>query len=100
PFRRARVSRCRARRRRRDARAARTADRRAHRGKKDAEEPAVKSGGPALAKLTRPKIYDAIPRPRLFSLLDEAGKRPIVWGCAPPRAGKTTLRPSLPAAAR
>ena len=28
--------------------------------------------GPALAKLTRPKLYDALPRPRLFSLLDEA----------------------------
>lgn len=51
----------------------------------------MKTGGPALAKLTRPKIHDAIPRPRLFSLLDEAGKRPIVWVCAPPGAGKTTL---------
>ena len=51
----------------------------------------MKSGGPALAKLTRPKLYDAVPRPRLFSLLDEAGKRPIVWVCAPPGAGKTTL---------
>ena len=48
-------------------------------------------GEPALAKLTRPKLYDAVPRPRLFSLLDEAGKRPIVWVCAPPGAGKTTL---------
>ena len=51
----------------------------------------VTRGGPALAKLTRPKLYDAVPRPRLFSLLDEAGKRPIVWVCAPPGAGKTTL---------
>ena len=51
----------------------------------------MKGGGPALAKLTRPKLYDAVPRPRLFSLLDEAGKRPIVWVCAPPGAGKTTL---------
>jgi len=51
----------------------------------------VKSGQPALAKLTRPKIHDALPRPRLFSLLDEAGKRPIVWVSAPPGAGKTTL---------
>ena len=45
----------------------------------------------ALAKLTRPKLYDAVERPRLFSLLDEAAKRPIVWVCAPPGAGKTTL---------
>ena len=46
---------------------------------------------PALAKLTRPKLYDALPRPRLFSLLDEAATRPIVWVCAPPGSGKTTL---------
>ncbi|GIL05033.1 hypothetical protein FBR04_15380 [Betaproteobacteria bacterium PRO7] len=46
---------------------------------------------PALAKLTRPKLYDAVARPRLFSLLDEAAQRPIVWVSAPPGAGKTTL---------
>src|SRR6266480_2679716 len=44
-----------------------------------------------LAKLTRPKLYDALPRSRLFSLLDVAATRPIVWVCAPPGAGKTTL---------
>src|SRR5438477_9909944 len=44
-----------------------------------------------LAKLTRPKLYDALPRPRLFSLLDEAAAHPIVWICAPPGSGKTTL---------
>jgi ATP/maltotriose-dependent transcriptional regulator MalT/DNA-binding SARP family transcriptional activator len=46
---------------------------------------------PALAKLTRPKLYDALPRPRLFSLLDEAATRPIVWISAPPGSGKSTL---------
>ncbi|HEY1325795.1 MAG TPA: BTAD domain-containing putative transcriptional regulator [Casimicrobiaceae bacterium] len=46
---------------------------------------------PALAKLTRPKVYDALPRPRLFARLDEAAARPIVWVCAAPGAGKTTL---------
>jgi LuxR family transcriptional regulator, maltose regulon positive regulatory protein len=46
---------------------------------------------PALAKLTRPKLYDALARQRLYSLLDEASTRPIVWVCAPPGAGKTTL---------
>ena len=34
---------------------------------------------PSLAKLTRPKLYDALPRPRLFALLDEAATRPVVW---------------------
>ena len=51
----------------------------------------VSARSPALAKLTRPKLYDALPRPRLFALLDEAVTRPIVWVCAPPGAGKTTL---------
>ena len=46
---------------------------------------------PALAKLTRPKLYDALARPRLFSLLDEAATRPITWLSAPPGSGKTTL---------
>jgi ATP/maltotriose-dependent transcriptional regulator MalT/DNA-binding SARP family transcriptional activator len=51
----------------------------------------VASRASTLAKLTRPKLYDALARPRLFSLLDEAAKRPIVWLCAPPGAGKSTL---------
>ena len=46
---------------------------------------------PPLAKLTRPKLYGALPRPRLFTLIDEAATRPVVWLCAAPGAGKTTL---------
>jgi ATP/maltotriose-dependent transcriptional regulator MalT len=46
---------------------------------------------PALAKLTRPKVHDALARPRLFAALDEAATRPIVWVGAPPGSGKTTL---------
>ncbi len=49
------------------------------------------SRSPLFAKLARPKIFDAVPRSRLFSLLDEAAGRPIVWICGPPGAGKTTL---------
>src|SRR4029453_17369150 len=66
-------------------------DRKTRREEPESRKPTVNRGGPALAKLTRPKLYDAVPRPRLFSLLDEAGKRPIVWVSAPPGAGKTTL---------
>ena len=44
-----------------------------------------------LAKLTRPRLYDAVPRKRLFRLLDAARKQPITWVAAPPGAGKTTL---------
>jgi ATP/maltotriose-dependent transcriptional regulator MalT/DNA-binding SARP family transcriptional activator len=46
---------------------------------------------PALAKLTRPKLYDALPRPRLFARLDEGRARPILWVFAPPGSGKSTL---------
>jgi LuxR family transcriptional regulator, maltose regulon positive regulatory protein len=53
-----------------------------------------------LAKLTRPKLYGALPRPRLFALLDEASNRPIVWVCGAPGAGKTTLVASYLAARR
>jgi hypothetical protein len=37
------------------------------------------------------QIFDALPRSHLFSLLDEAAGRPIVWVCGPPGAGRTTL---------
>ena len=46
---------------------------------------------PALAKLSRPKLYRVAPRDRLFERLDEACQRPMVWIAGPPGAGKTTL---------
>jgi LuxR family maltose regulon positive regulatory protein len=45
----------------------------------------------ALAKPSRPKLYSAIPRARLFPRLDEAREHPAIWVCGPPGAGKTTL---------
>lgn len=44
-----------------------------------------------LAKLSRPRLYDALPRERLFSLLDQKRKHPAVWISGPPGAGKTVL---------
>jgi ATP/maltotriose-dependent transcriptional regulator MalT/DNA-binding SARP family transcriptional activator len=44
-----------------------------------------------LAKLSRPRLYDALPRERLFALLDSKRKHPAVWIVGPPGAGKTTL---------
>src|SRR5512147_165541 len=45
-----------------------------------------------LPKLTRPRVHGAVPRPRLFALLDEAAaRRPIVWVGGAPGYGKTTL---------
>ena len=44
-----------------------------------------------LAKLSRPRLYEALPRERLFALLDEKRKHPAIWIAAPPGSGKTTL---------
>jgi LuxR family maltose regulon positive regulatory protein len=45
----------------------------------------------SLAKLTPPKLSNAYLRQRLFSMLDDYCKSPVVWICGPPGAGKTTL---------
>ncbi len=48
--------------------------------------------GAALpAKLTVPKVDGAVPRPRLFQLLDQAREKPVIWISAPAGSGKTTL---------
>ena len=44
-----------------------------------------------LAKLTRPRLFGAYRRERLFGLLDGLRERPIVWVVGPPGSGKTTL---------
>ena len=44
-----------------------------------------------LAKLTRPRLFAAFPRERLFGLLDEHRHQPVIWIAGPPGAGKTTL---------
>jgi LuxR family transcriptional regulator, maltose regulon positive regulatory protein len=44
-----------------------------------------------LAKLSRPRSHDAMPRERLFAILDGARQRTVVWVSGPPGAGKTTL---------
>ncbi len=46
---------------------------------------------PALAKFSRPRLYDVVQRPRLFERLDAARAHPIVWVAGPPGAGKSTL---------
>ncbi len=46
---------------------------------------------PQIAKLTIPKLRGAIPRERLFALLDQRGDRSLIWISGPPGAGKTTL---------
>lgn len=44
-----------------------------------------------LAKLSRPRVRNALPRERLFASLDRLRERPVVWIAAEPGAGKTTL---------
>jgi LuxR family maltose regulon positive regulatory protein len=45
----------------------------------------------SLAKITPPRLSGVYPRERLFKLLDEGRRRPVVWICGLPGAGKTTL---------
>jgi len=45
----------------------------------------------AFAKITRPTLPDMFPRKRLFDLLDDLRKRPMIWVSGPPGCGKTTL---------
>ena len=44
-----------------------------------------------LAKLSRPRLFDAVPRERLFARLDEMRCHPLIWISGPPGAGKTAL---------
>jgi ATP/maltotriose-dependent transcriptional regulator MalT len=44
-----------------------------------------------LAKLTRPRLHEAVARERLFKLLDKKREQRVVWVAGPPGSGKTTL---------
>jgi DNA-binding SARP family transcriptional activator len=46
---------------------------------------------PELAKLSRPRLYRAAPRERLFRRLDELRERPLVWITGAGGSGKTAL---------
>jgi len=46
---------------------------------------------PQLAKLNPPRLPPIVERPRLYRLLDQARKRPVIWINAPPGFGKATL---------
>jgi ATP/maltotriose-dependent transcriptional regulator MalT/DNA-binding SARP family transcriptional activator len=43
------------------------------------------------AKISRPRLFDVVPRERLFELLDGNRDRPLMWIASPPGSGKTTL---------
>src|SRR5262245_39464073 len=51
----------------------------------------LRSDTPSLAKLTRPQLSAAVPRLRLFKLLDDSSTKPLIWVHGPPGAGKTTM---------
>ena len=44
-----------------------------------------------LAKLSQPRLHNAVRRERLFALLDARKQQPIIWIGGPAGAGKTTL---------
>ena len=44
-----------------------------------------------IAKITRPQVTGVVLRERLFSLLDEQRRIPVMWINAPPGSGKTVL---------
>lgn len=55
----------------------------------------MRADTPKLAKLTRPRLFDAIRRERLFRQIDEGARsRRVTWIESPPGAGKTTLAAS------
>ena len=45
----------------------------------------------SIVKITGPHLPAVFPRHRLYNHLDRAAERSVVWVCAPPGAGKTTL---------
>lgn len=45
----------------------------------------------AIAKIASPRLFSVIPRRRLFRLLDERLRHPVLWVEGPPGAGKTAL---------
>jgi len=44
-----------------------------------------------MSKLARPILPDAFPRKRLFNLLDNMRRQPVIWISGPAGCGKTTL---------
>jgi LuxR family transcriptional regulator, maltose regulon positive regulatory protein len=51
----------------------------------------VTNGKGSLAKVSRPRLYDAVARKRLFTLLDKHRQHPVIWVSGPPGSGKSTL---------
>src|SRR3990172_12098240 len=46
----------------------------------------------SIAKITKPRLPDVLPRTRLFRLLDRTRKTsPVIWVSGPAGSGKTTL---------
>ncbi|MCC6543801.1 MAG: hypothetical protein IT392_04780 [Nitrospirae bacterium] len=44
-----------------------------------------------IAKISPPSISEVFTRKRLFKIIDSKRRRPVIWICGPPGAGKSTL---------
>ena len=44
-----------------------------------------------INKISRPRLYQVFERERVFRLLDDARRHPVIWISAPAGAGKTTM---------
>ncbi|HZX48821.1 MAG TPA: hypothetical protein VFF47_06365 [Nitrospirota bacterium] len=44
-----------------------------------------------IAKVSPPSLSEVFSRKRLFKIIDSKRRRPVIWICGPPGAGKTTL---------
>lgn len=51
----------------------------------------VMDNRPSPAKISRPKARDTFARKRLFKLLDQVRRKPLIWIMGPPGSGKTML---------
>ena len=54
----------------------------------------MRSKGTSLSKITQPSLGEVFPRKRLFRLIDNSRKRPLIWIASPAGSGKTALMTS------